>query len=88
MKASETNGDDKNHLANNGYFKERVDHETCIQVLRQMSPEKRLMRAFELSEFARDILYHGLRKRFTDLPEEKPKELFLKRLDKCHDRNC
>jgi hypothetical protein len=52
-----------------------------------MSPEKRLIRAFELSEFVRDLFYHGLRKRFPDLSDEKLKELFLKRLDKCHNRN-
>ncbi len=68
-------------------IKESPNHKIYIQVLHQMSPEKRLMRAFELSEFTRELFYHGLRKRFPDLSEEKLKELFLKRLDKCHNRN-
>ena len=68
-------------------IKERANHEVYIQALRRMSPEKRLIKAFELSEFVRDLFYHGLRKRFPDLPEEKLKELFLKRLEKCHNRN-
>jgi len=52
-----------------------------------MSPEQRLLKAFELSEFARDLFVHGLRKRFPDLPEAEFKELLLRRLDKCHNRN-
>jgi hypothetical protein len=68
-------------------IKKRANHDVYIQALRRMSPEKRLIRAFELSEFVRDLFYHGLRKRFPDLSEEKLKELFLKRLDKCHNRN-
>jgi len=34
-------------------IKERPNHKIYIQVLRQMSPEKRLLKAFELSEFTR-----------------------------------
>lgn len=67
--------------------KKQTSNKVYIQLLRQMSPEKRLMRAFELSEFTRDFFYHGLRKRFPDLSEENLKELFLKRIDKCHNRN-
>jgi hypothetical protein len=67
--------------------KERTDHKTYIQALRQMSPEKRLIRAFELSEFTRQLFIHGLHKRFPNLSDEEFKELLLKRLSKCHNRN-
>lgn len=62
-------------------------HKVYIQVLRGMSPERRLLKAFELSEFTRQLFAHGLRKRFPDLPEEEFARLFLERLDKCHNRN-
>ncbi|MGR3303237.1 MAG: hypothetical protein ACUZ8I_12135 [Candidatus Scalindua sp.] len=52
-----------------------------------MSPEKRLLNAFELSEFAKQLFAHGLRKRFPHLSVEEFRKLFLKRLDKCHNRN-
>jgi hypothetical protein len=68
-------------------IKERPNHKTYIQILRQMSPEKRLLKAFELSELAKQLFIHGLRKRFPDLPETEFKKLLLKRLDKCHNRN-
>ncbi len=68
-------------------IKECPNHKIYIQVLRQMSPEKRLLRAFELSEFARQLFAHGLRKRFPNLSEKEFKELLLERLNKCHNRN-
>ena len=34
-------------------IKKRPNYKIYIQVLRQMSPEKRLLKAFELSEFTR-----------------------------------
>jgi hypothetical protein len=56
-------------------IKQRSNHKIYIQVLRQMPPEKRLLRAFELSEFTRELFIHGLRKRFPDLSEEEFKKL-------------
>ena len=68
-------------------MKKRPNHEIYIQVLRRMSPEKRLLKAFELSEFANQLFVHGLRKRFPDISEEAFKKILLERLDKCHNRN-
>ena len=56
-------------------------------MLRRMTPEKRLHKAFELSDFARALFAHGLRKRFPDLGDEDFRRLLLERLDKCHNRN-
>lgn len=67
--------------------KERPNHRIYIQALRRMSPEKRLLKAFELSQFSRDLFMLGLRRRFPDLSEEEIRKLYLERLDKCHNRN-
>lgn len=67
-------------------IKSRPNHKIYIQVLRKMSPEKRLLKAFELSEFARRLFIHGLRKRFPDLEESEFNKLLLERLNKCHNR--
>ncbi|MFQ5962867.1 MAG: hypothetical protein ACE5KZ_01120 [Candidatus Scalinduaceae bacterium] len=68
-------------------IKERPNHKIYIQVLRKMSPERRLLKAFELSEFANKLFIHGLRKRFPNLSEKEFKKMLLKRLDKCHNKN-
>ncbi len=68
-------------------IKKRPNHRVYIQVLRQMSPERRLLKAFELSEFVRQLFIHGLRKRFPNLTDEEFKKLLLERLEKCHNRN-
>ncbi len=68
-------------------IKKRPNHKIYIQVLRQMSPEKRLLKAFELSEFANQLFIQGLHTRYPNLPGEDFKRIFLERLDKCRNRN-
>lgn len=68
-------------------LKKNPNHKEYIQILREMSPEKRLLKAFELSELSKQLFIHGLRKRFPDLPEDDFKKLLLNRLEKCHNRN-
>jgi len=68
-------------------IKKSQTHKLYIQVLRQMSPERRLLKAFELSEFANQLFIHGLRKRFPNLPDEEFKRILGERLEKCHNRN-
>ena len=68
-------------------IKERPNHKIYIQVLRRMTPEQRLLKAFELLEFSRELFVHGLRKRHPNLGDEAFKKLLLERLGKCHNRN-
>ena len=68
-------------------LKKNPNHKRYLQVLRNMSPEARLCKAFELSEFAKQLFVHGLRKRFPHLSDGDFRKLVLKRLDKCHNRN-
>ncbi len=68
-------------------LKARQNHRKYIQTLRKMSPEQRLLKAFELSEFAKQLFIYGLRKRFPDLSPNAFKRLLMDRLEKCHNRN-
>ncbi len=68
-------------------IKPRPNHGLYIQTLRQMGPEARLLKAFELSDFSRELFLHGLRRRFPDLSDQALKKLYLERIDKCHNRN-
>jgi hypothetical protein len=67
--------------------KRRMNHRVYIEALRRMTPQERLEKAFELSEFSRRLFVHGLRRRFPDLPEKALTKIYLERLDKCHNRN-
>lgn len=67
--------------------KKNPNHRKYLEVLRGMTPEQRLFKAFELSEFSKSLFITGLRKRFPDLPEDEFKKILLERLDKCHNRN-
>jgi hypothetical protein len=68
-------------------IKPRPNHKIYIQALRKMTPEQRLMKAFELSDFSKQLFIHGLRRRFPDMSEPEFHQLLLKRLDKCYNSN-
>ena len=68
-------------------IKKRPNHKIYIRILRKMTPEQRLLKAFELSEFTMELFIQGLHKRFPDLTSEEFHKLLLERLDNCHNRN-
>ncbi len=67
--------------------KPRPNHRIYIQTLRKMTPEKRLLKAFELSSFSRRLFVHGLKKRHPDLSDKEFSRIVRERLNKCHNRN-
>lgn len=67
--------------------KPRRNHRIYLEALRRMTPEQRLLKAFELSEMTRELFRRGLRERFPDLSEQELHQLFLKRIATCHNRN-
>ena len=66
--------------------KQRPNHRRYLEVLRSMSPEQRLQKAFDLSKFAKELFIHGLRKRFPDISPTEFRRILLSRLEKCHNR--
>ena len=63
------------------------NHKLYLAILRKMTPEQRLLKAFELSEFSKQFFLHGLRKRFPEKSEAEITKTYLERLNKCHNRN-
>jgi len=51
-----------------------------LESLRQMGPQARLQKAFELSEQSKRLFRLGLRQRFPDLAEEEFHRLYLERM--------
>jgi hypothetical protein len=67
--------------------KPRPNHTVYVSVLRAMTPEQRLGKAFELGAMTRAMFEHGLRRRFPHLGEAALAGLVRERLDRCHNRN-
>ncbi len=67
--------------------KPRPNHKRYIQVLRSMTPEQRLLKAFEMSAFTKALFIHGLHQRFPNVSEGEFQRILLARLEKCHNRN-
>ena len=66
--------------------KSRPNHAVYLRVLRRMSPEARLRKAFGLSAFARALFRTGLGRRFPNLTEPELERLLRDRLRRCHNR--
>jgi hypothetical protein len=62
-------------------------HREYLQVLRRLSPEARLRKAFELSDFSRELFLAGLRRRFPQMSDAELRGIARLRLEKCHNRN-
>jgi hypothetical protein len=67
--------------------KPQPNRQIYIEILRRMTPEQRLLKAFELSDMARRAFEDGLRQQFPELPEAEFQQLVRTRLAKCHNRN-
>lgn len=66
--------------------KPRPNRGPYIETLRRMTPEQRLLKAFELTELSRALLRAGLRDRFPDVPDAEIRCLYLERLGRCRSR--
>jgi hypothetical protein len=67
--------------------KQRPNHRRYVETLRRMTPEQRLLKAFELAAFSNQLFVHGLRKKYPDVSVAEFTQLLKERLDKCHNRN-
>lgn len=63
------------------------NHGLYLRTLRQMTPEQRLAKAYELSILTKELFLQGLQKRFSDKGESEIKEIYLERIAKCYNRN-
>ena len=67
--------------------KPRPNHKMYLEILRKMTPEQRLTKAFELSELSKHLFAQGLHKLHPNLLQEEFHQLYLSRLKLCHNRN-
>jgi len=66
--------------------KPRPNHQVYLEALSRLTPEQRLLKAFELTDLSRALFRDGLRHRFPDASEDELQRIYLERLDLCHNR--
>ncbi len=69
------------------HIKPNPNHQFYLKTLLKMTPEQRLLKAFELSEVTKALFLFGLRKRFPDKSEKEIHQIFLERIAQCYNRN-
>lgn len=68
-------------------LKPQPNHQRYLEVLRRMTPEQRMMKAFELTEMTRRLLRDGLRSTFPQASDDEIQRMYLEQLRKCHNSN-
>jgi hypothetical protein len=68
-------------------IKPRPNHQRYLEILRSMTPEQRLRKAWELTETTRMLFRAGLGHRFPQLTEEELNELYVKELHRCRNND-
>ena len=68
-------------------IKPRPNHQQYLRVLAGMTPWERMQQAFRLTERSRKLFRIGLKDRFPDLSDDELHQLYLRLLDRCHNRN-
>jgi hypothetical protein len=66
--------------------KPRPNHDVYLEPLRRMTPEQRLLKAFELSELSHELLRAGIRQRYPDAGPEEQQRIYLDQLERCRNR--
>jgi hypothetical protein len=67
-------------------LKPRPNHELYLETLRRMTPEQRLLKAFELTEQSHELLRAGIRWRFPDAGPAERQRIYLDQLERCRNR--
>ena len=67
--------------------KQQLNHRLYLEALDRMGPEKRLQKAFELSDMTRKLLMQGIRTRFPDATPEQLRDVLLTVLERCRNNN-
>lgn len=57
-----------------------------LEALRRMTPEQRLLKAFELTEQSHELLRAGVRHRFPAASLAEQQRIYLEQLERCRNR--
>jgi ADP-glucose pyrophosphorylase len=58
-----------------------------IEILQKMTGEERVRIAFELFEFAKDIMIEGMKAQNPNISQEEIQQEVVRRMMRCHKRN-
>jgi hypothetical protein len=72
------------------FIKNNSDYEShlvYVNILKRMSPQQRLLKSFELTDFGKTLFLEGLKERYSCLGDMEIRKIYIERLIKCHNRN-
>ena len=66
--------------------KQRPNRQRYLETLRSLTPEQRLLKAFELGELSHELLRAGIRQRYPDAAPDEVQRIYLEQLSRCQNR--
>lgn len=66
--------------------KPQPNRDIYLRALRRLTPEQRLLKAFELTELSRELFRAGLRERFPAASPQELQSIYLERLVRCRSK--
>jgi hypothetical protein len=67
--------------------KHHPNRDRYFAILRNMTPQQKIERVFELNELGKELIRAGLRNRHPDLPEREVNKKAVEKWLHCHNRN-
>jgi len=67
--------------------KAHPNRDRYIEILRNMTPQQKLERVFELNELGKELVRAGIRNRNPDLSEKEINQKAVDKWTQCHNRN-
>jgi hypothetical protein len=68
-------------------MKPQPNRQRYLEVLRSMTLEQWLLKAFELSKFSKALFIEGSRQQFPNATDDEFRRILFDRLEKCHNKN-
>lgn len=68
-------------------LKDQPNRQRYLDALRRMTPAQRLAKAMELTDLGKRLFLHGLRRRFPHATEPQLRQIYLRKIARCHNRN-
>jgi hypothetical protein len=69
-------------------IKPRPNHSRYLEILRSMSPDKKLQKVFELNALAKALRMERLRGDHPEMTEHELSKLYVNEILRCHNRSC
>ena len=68
-------------------LKKQLNRQIYVSIIKNKSPEQRLLKTFELSQMIKTLFYESFKQKYSHLDPSALHKKYLEYLQKCHNKN-